>query len=288
MNQLRPTTLSIAKWSSTRAFALLGGVIRLITGLVRTFNRVYRQLEQNGFGLCPGVKQPSFEGPGLSDWLHDRIQACAGLPSDRPLTFGLLQAQGVHLETMTTNLNYSRPFRLPFEEEGRFLFKAEELERVFPAEVVEWMKANAPDGLDEPPEGYFWIPAGENLPVLVGARMSLSFPVLFSAVPLHSIDQANPEKPIVPNWFSDGGISSNFPIHFFDGWLPSRPTFGRNLGPYPTDRSGDLVPQLAGMAAGAGDDWATGDVFMPASRADGQFPRWVHFSRDALGHNVVG
>jgi hypothetical protein len=82
----------------------------------------------------------------------------------------------------------------------------------------------------------------------------------------------------VPNWFSDGGISSNFPIHFFDGWLPSRPTFGLNLGPYPTDRKGRLVPNLEGKATSAGDDWATGDVFMPASRTDGQFPRWSHFS----------
>jgi predicted acylesterase/phospholipase RssA len=32
-----------------------------------------------------------------------------------------------------------------------------------------------------------------------------------------------------PNWFSDGGICSNFPIQFFDAWLPTRPTFGVNL-----------------------------------------------------------
>ena len=25
------------------------------------------------------------------------------------------------------------------------------------------------------------------------------------------------------NWFSDGGISSNFPIHLFDSWLPPYP-----------------------------------------------------------------
>jgi hypothetical protein len=31
------------------------------------------------------------------------------------------------------------------------------------------------------------------------------------------------------SWFSDGGISSNFPIHFFDGLIPSRPTFAINL-----------------------------------------------------------
>ena len=34
---------------------------------------------------------------------------------------------------------------------------------------------------------------------------------------------------LVPQWFSDGGIASNFPIHFFDSWLPDRPTFGITL-----------------------------------------------------------
>jgi hypothetical protein len=37
------------------------------------------------------------------------------------------------------------------------------------------------------------------------------------------------------NYFSDGGTTSNFPIHFFDSWLPSRPTFGINLTSMPSD-----------------------------------------------------
>jgi hypothetical protein len=32
-------------------------------------------------------------------------------------------------------------------------------------------------------------------------------------------------------WFSDGGLTSNFPIHFFDAPLPLRPTFGIDLVP---------------------------------------------------------
>jgi hypothetical protein len=31
------------------------------------------------------------------------------------------------------------------------------------------------------------------------------------------------------SWFSDGGITSNFPVHFFDTLLPRWPTFGINL-----------------------------------------------------------
>lgn len=260
--------------------ALLGAAAGVVVGIVRAVRRLYQRFENNGFGLCPGVRQPSFEGPGLSDWMHDRVQQCAGLAANEPLTFGHLEKQGLHLETVTTNLNYSRPFRLPFEEEGRFLFRPEQLERVFPAEVVRWMEDHPPQDLPPPEDGYRWVPAASDLPVIVAARMSLSFPGLISAVPLHAADEANPSdpKPIVPNWFSDGGISSNFPIHFFDGWLPARPTFGLNLGPYPTDRRGHPVTDLKGMTKAAADDWATGDVFMPTTREDGQFPRWVHFS----------
>lgn len=39
------------------------------------------------------------------------------------------------------------------------------------------------------------------------------------------------------NWFSDGGICSNFPIHFFDDWLPNRPTFGINLTTLPDEEA---------------------------------------------------
>src|SRR5262245_53977020 len=58
-------------------------------------------------------------------------------------------------------------------------------------------------------------------------------------------------------WFSDGGISSNFPVHFFGHWMPQRPTFGIDLtempdaafttppqSPNPTDSS---PPPIRGM-----------------------------------------
>lgn len=64
--------------------------------------------------------------------------------------------------------------------------------------------------------------------------MSLSFPGLISAVPLYAVDHGTDGR-IVRQWMSDGGISSNFPIHFFDRLLPSHPTFGINLQPlHPT------------------------------------------------------
>jgi hypothetical protein len=59
--------------------------------------------------------------------------------------------------------------------------------------------------------------------------MSLSFPILLSAVPLHAVDYTRDGEPIVAHRFSDGGITSNFPIHFFDAAIPGRPTFGIDL-----------------------------------------------------------
>jgi hypothetical protein len=88
--------------------------------------------------------------------------------------------------------------------------------------------------------------------------MSLSFPLLLSAVPLHSgrygprqaageADPADedalelqeagalpPSGTDVPAameicWFSDGGLTLNFPIHLFDAPLPRWPTFAINL-----------------------------------------------------------
>jgi hypothetical protein len=54
--------------------------------------------------------------------------------------------------------------------------------------------------------------------------------------------------------FTDGGISSNFPIHLFDALLPTRPTFALSLDELP--RGGDpqgpriLIPQSAGDGVG--------------------------------------
>jgi predicted acylesterase/phospholipase RssA len=82
------------------------------------------------------------------------------------------------------------------------------------------------------------LPESKDLPVVVCARMSLSFPVLFSAVPLYAVDYSREDR--LPEerapeqcWFSDGGICSNFPVHLFDSPLPMRPTFGLNLRPFP-------------------------------------------------------
>jgi hypothetical protein len=69
----------------------------------------------------------------------------------------------------------------------------------------------------------------------MGARISLSFPLLLSAVPLYAwrprrADGGRWEMAFQKCWFSDGGITSNLPVHLFDRPLPTRPTYAINLG----------------------------------------------------------
>ena len=89
------------------------------------------------------------------------------------------------------------------------------------------------------------MPPSEEVPVVVAARLSLSFPGLISAVPLYAINHAplivsaRPER----CWFSDGGITSNFPVHFFDSPVPRWPTFAIDLMQITPGRSLDEKDQ---------------------------------------------
>jgi hypothetical protein len=100
--------------------------------------------------------------------------------------------------------------------------------------------------------------------------MSLSFPVLFSAVPLWAIDYEDPrpERGFRRCLFSDGGISSNFPIHLFDGLVPNWPTFGVNLE--------DKLPGHANM------------TFLPQHYLDGIADRWTRFDQAKKSASKMG
>jgi hypothetical protein len=122
--------------------------------------------------------------------------------------------------------------------------------------------------------GYRRMPAARDLPILVGFRMSLSFPVLFTAVRLYALHPDVPDA-VVPNWFSDGGIGSNFPIHFFDAWVPSRPTFGLNLGPYAQDPTGRQIP-------------GQGDIGEPVGPTEVRLPSWIEVKKvGGFMHQIV-
>jgi hypothetical protein len=190
-----------------------------------------RALEANHYGVVAGSS--SYDGgDSLSDWLADQLDELAGT-TEGLLTFGDLRAAGVNLEMMTTNVTEGRPYRLPHDLGSRFCFDEEEFRLFFPGRVVDHLVAHAPG--ERTATGLVPLPPADLLPVVVATRMSLSFPLLLSAVPLYSVDRSKlacrPET-YERSWFSDGGIASNFPISFFDSLLPSRPTFGINLRPF--------------------------------------------------------
>jgi predicted acylesterase/phospholipase RssA len=170
----------------------------------------------------------------------------------------------IDLQIMTTDLTHGRPRRLPagchrkhddnensdivFDDNGgRLMFDPEVLRRFFPRTVVEHMERSCKPIKDKNdtkaekqrkanvPDHYRRFPLGPDMPVVVAARMSLSFPVLIAALPLWDIDDEKPDKPLKRVVFSDGGITSNFPVHFFDTPLPRRPTFGLNLTTLPRE-----------------------------------------------------
>jgi hypothetical protein len=221
----------------------------------------------------------------------------------------------LRLEMMTTNLTNRRAERLPWATEA-FYFDPSQFRKLFPERVVRWMIEHPPpepttdaerrdrlvrNALMRPRRPF---PAAADLPVIVATRMSLSFPLLLSAIPLWTFDMSRQknqeafkawrkwtrEEPAWPEalddptrreevarrvgrpepetcWFSDGGISSNFPIHFFDAPLPRWPTFGVNLRPFHPDH---------GRQADEREN-----VWMPQSNSGGILEWWYRFPRRA-------
>jgi predicted acylesterase/phospholipase RssA len=250
-------------WVDVVALALVAivsliGLLALIAtavalALVRFGRDANHAIHENRLGMCSGLRQPGFESQALTEWLHATIQDCAGLPNNEPLTFAMLadaaERQQITLRLITTDLSYARPVDLPLSDdpassdpaergfttggETIYYFDRTEFDTLFPAPVVDAMvSASAPATLNVAPHGkaLYRLP-GAQLPVVVAARLSLSFPMLMSTVPLWS--QHPDLSYMVEHAMSDGGICSNFPIQFFDSLFPGRPTFGLDLEPYP-------------------------------------------------------
>jgi hypothetical protein len=245
--------------------AILGVLIALVGALVGacigTAARISR-LPTHRFGLCTGYAVPLRGRPAaLTEWLNNQLNSIANHTPDRPLTFGDLWRSGIHLEAITTCLTFGRPYTLPFRT-GEFYYSPSEMRLFFPPEVVDWMDKH-PASLSSHGDlidtsGLKPLPTAADLPIVVAIRLSLSFPILFCAVPLYAIDwtrrRRSPEEPVPPVrvpgdalvhdeprrpepvCFSDGGISSNFPLHLFDAALPRWPTFGLNLQELRPDR----------------------------------------------------
>jgi hypothetical protein len=226
--------------------ALVGLVVAILWRLVKAANI---ELVENGFGLCPGIRQPYALTEGFTDWLARLIDEAAGLPADtdRPLLFGDLAAPPdgrppIQLAMMTTSLMERRPYTLPLNDH-RFVFERSEWAEIFPARIIAYLtkKCDPFKPLAGESGEYYYFPDQAKLPLIVAARMSLSFPGLVSAVPLWSRDFTLADdaerKKLRRCIFSDGGLSSNFPIHFFDHLLPNNPTFAISLDQYSAKRN---------------------------------------------------
>ncbi|HEV2130977.1 MAG TPA: hypothetical protein VGR27_07740, partial [Longimicrobiaceae bacterium] len=185
-----------------RAAIVVAGVIAALAGAAlaigsRVRADVRRRIPENFFGLCSGHAESSVGPvPPLTDWLTGYLNELAGKPlAEGPLTFGDLWGtrdpdaeRAVDLQMITTNLTHGRPYRLPFRERT-FYFHPEEMRRLFPDVVVDWMVAHARQ-VEDPERGAPLVPLPEaaDLPVVFATRLSLSFPILISAVPLYAVD----------------------------------------------------------------------------------------------------
>jgi hypothetical protein len=231
--------------------------------------------------------------PALTEWLHDVLQNLSGKVLAEPLTFKDLwesprykdepkTPKALSLQMITTSVSHHEPRTVPFEN-GRFWFRRDVFAKLFPADVVAWLVKRGGVPIKCDGGEFYELVHGGDLPVLVGMRMSLSFPLLISAVPLYEPanwetgevseasgtttgdEEEDPrERSVLDStdslasggrragstitgfrvcWFSDGGISSNFPVHLFDAPLPVWPTFAINLV-YPGPNDGPL-PEIA-------------------------------------------
>lgn len=258
--------------------AILGGAIGAVAALLLFLRGTATALARHNFGLCSGLTQPGASQQGLTDWMHAAIQDIAFGSAGRaqPLTFGDLEGLGpdgkpIELRMMTTNLSMRRPHTLPNLRMRAFL-DIDTWRSFFPTAIIDHLAQVTT--IPKHHETLRDFPAASDLPVVVAARMSLSFPLLFCAVPMWTRDIASSVLArhtggdgtvrLRRLWFIDGGVSSNFPIHMFDALLPSRPTFALSL---------DALPP-GGLASGNRVKFSTsaGDgVNLPVHEVDGLF-----------------
>ena len=221
-------------------FAALLALVGLVVAVAYSLKiRVLKDLPANNFGLCSGMRTKGSDPPALTEFLTTEFNQIANQSSGGPLTFGDLERKGITLKMLTTDLSLGTQDQLPFTS-SIWGFCPTEFADLFPDAVVQWLKDHSPDPAGSPEReqlraaGKWPLPAMD-MPVIVGVRMCLSFPWLLSTVPLWAIDHTSPADPqtglhrIVCHRFSDGGLTSNFPLHFFDAAVPRWPTFGIDL-----------------------------------------------------------
>lgn len=224
---------------------LLGLCTCIFVSMRKLWSYRPRNLEKHNFGLCTGLTQANNNGhPALTNWLSDQIDSIAWgahvltASKRKPLLLSDLEEEGVAVKAMTTDLSSGRPYELPLQTRIHY-FKPSEFKKLFPKYILNYLIDASPKTELTRHGLLYQLPVGSAMPVIMIARMSLSFPVLISAIPLYRRDYSqktdNGKYVFKRCFFSDGGISSNFPVHFFDELLPKRPTFGISLGTFDPD-----------------------------------------------------
>jgi hypothetical protein len=235
---------------------IVAAVLVLLVGLVvavllRVWWKLTRSLPENLFGICRGTAVGGKDG--FTDWLADTIDAAAKLPKrTSPLTFGHLRTNPdpehwIDLRMVTTCLTRETPYELPLQS-YEFFYDPAEWATLFPgyvmkaldqappgrrenlsaAELADFVSDEAAAAAHQP--SLRRLPGAADLPVIIATRLSLSFPLLISAIPIWIVEHHRGKASFDKHWFTDGGFCSNFPVHMFDEPLPSRPTFAINLG----------------------------------------------------------
>ena len=303
--------------------AVLGAAIGLFTGVgVGLWRDITGPLVANGFGVCLG--HASGSQPALMDWLHAGIQAAAGRQlQGKPVTFADLWAapggpvpgeRSIDLRVISSNLTLGRPIQWPLDgadPANRLYFDPEELARYLPSTVLAQLVADsrpvdpAQDGVDAGAQAEQGeraedsaararlrrLPEGE-LPLLLAARLSLSFPILLSAVPLWALDEEAPRgrRLLRRCWFSDGGLCANFPVHLFDAAVPRWPSFGISLGRRSSrwGQARDAVWLPPHHSQGRADAWHRFDDASAGSRRLGGFlGGLLHTAKDWHDHSQM-
>ena len=182
----------------------------------------------------------------------------------------------VDLVLMTTNATRGVSHRFPFLEGqwGPLYVNEKEFSQLFPPKVVEWMKNHAgpkPAMLKPRTVSFDRRPRRPSHSARGAHEPQLSLPAECGAALCTDLQEGR-EGQATKVLVSDGGITSNFPIHFFDGPLPSRPTFGINLVPARCGRDGEgrsrWRPESGrSQAAAKSDPWQ--NVWMPTTNSSG-------------------
>ena len=243
-----PVLMGLARFAIGLGGAALGGIVA--TGIVAA--RLAVRFNAH-LGICTGLTRPGAEVAAITDWLHESIQQIAFGPAPgKVLTFGDLEGPGappVKLRLIASNLSQQKPHTLPETwPEGRY--RPAEWAELFPRAILDHLQACTRDTGG----GTRSLPAREDLPILVASRMSMSVPGLFRPVPVELADVETARRvrrlsglppssdDLRPAWrrvlFSDGGSTSNFPIHLFDAPLPDWPTYAIDFEDLPPGAEG--------------------------------------------------